>query len=350
MVMDKLSRFITEAHLAALAGELSGQMPVLVPVRSGQSIVFKRFQAGMELDFSRLPAVSPKAAVFPQNETLLLVRHFEAVSGKKPQLLETLPKGKSLVLGCRPCGARGKLIFDPVYNTEQIRDPYYAERRENTLFVTLSCERPESTCFCESVGGGPADTSGSDVLLTKVADGFVALAVTEAGQKLLENPLFDEAGERVGEADAVNARASELMGAAHDFSDAPEKLLARFDDMEFWDEQAAKCLSCGACTYICPTCYCFNITDNEAGLLTRRLRSWDNCMSHTFTLEGSGHNPRTSKAHRLKNRIGHKFSYYPSLHKQTIACCGCGRCIKQCPAGVDIRRIVTAAQEYVEGQ
>jgi len=124
-------------------------------------------------------------------------------------------------------------------------------------------------------------------------------------------------------------------------------LYALFED-DFWKEVAETCLGCGVCTYLCPTCYCFNITDDDLGLNSRRIRTWDNCMSHTFTLEGSGHNPRPTKAHRLKNRVGHKFSYYPDLHGGVMACCGCGRCIKQCPAGIDIRQIVKAAQEYSE--
>ncbi len=137
------------------------------------------------------------------------------------------------------------------------------------------------------------------------------------------------------------------MGKPMDFAPAQDKLMALFDDMEFWGDVSAKCISCGACTYLCPTCYCFNITDEGAGLSGRRVRSWDNCMSHQFTLEASGHNPRPTKAHRLRNRVGHKFSYYPAIHDEVIACCGCGRCIKSCPVSVDIREIVVRAMERV---
>jgi ferredoxin len=126
-------------------------------------------------------------------------------------------------------------------------------------------------------------------------------------------------------------------------SGSADALRGKFDDLAFWEAEASKCLSCGACTYLCPTCYCFNLTDEARGALGARIRSWDACMLPLFTMEASGHNPRTGKIQRLRNRIGHKFSYYPGLHNGRIACCGCGRCIKSCPSSVDIRRIVTDA-------
>lgn len=341
-----MERFITHENLIRLAEELAASRRLLAPVKSGGTVTFRRFRPGMTLDLTRMAAVAPKAATFPQTEPILRVTREGAE--KKPQLQEILPEGPCVVLGCRPCGARGKLIFDPVYETEKIKDPYFQKRQANTVFITLTCERPETTCFCHSVGSGPADPAGSDVLLTQVDTGYVARAVTEQGTKILDNALFEDAGDRGKQAEAKNAEALKRMGPAHDYASAPAALLARFEDMDFWQAQAAKCISCGACTYMCPTCYCFNITDDDLGLESRRIRTWDNCMAHTFTLEGSGHNPRPTKAHRLKNRVGHKFSYYPELHHGVMACCGCGRCIKQCPAGVDIRQIVAAAQEHAD--
>ena len=342
-----MKQYITKENLVRLAEELATTCRVLAPVATGGTVTFKRFQPGMTIDLhSRMAAVSPKAATFPQSETLLVVKRDS--EHKKPEITETLPQGKNVVIGCRPCGARGRLMFTPVYEGEKIQDLYFMARNKNALFITLACDRPETTCFCHSVGGGPADTAGSDILLTLVGEGYVAVAITPQGEEILKMPLFEDAGDRVKEAEDKNAKALEMMGEAHDYGSAPAKVLARFDDMDFWEAQSAKCISCGACTYICPTCYCFNITDDDLGLNSRRLRTWDNCMSHTFTLEASGHNPRATKAHRLKNRVGHKFSYYPDLQKDVIACCGCGRCIKQCPSGVDIRQIVKAAQEYSE--
>lgn len=340
-------KYITKKNLLRLAEELSSVYRVLAPVAQGGTVTFRRFQPGMTLDMhSRMAAVSAKMATLPQTESLLLVQRVE--ENKKPELTETLPQGKTLVMGARPCDARGKLLLDPVFITEKIRDQHFIHRRENSIFITLACDQPETTCFCHSVGSGPADTAGSDILLTLVGEGYVAQAISDQGQEIVTHSFFEDAQDRGQQAQAKHGHALELMGQAHDYSSAPAKILERFDDMDFWEVQSAKCVSCGACTYMCPTCYCFNITDNDLGLISQRIRTWDNCMSHTFTLEASGHNPRPTKAHRLKNRVGHKFSYYPDLYGGIMACCGCGRCIKQCPTGVDIRQIVNAAQEYAQ--
>ena len=136
-----------------------------------------------------------------------------------------------------------------------------------------------------------------------------------------------------------------MQKPAPDISAAAKRLEARFNDMDFWTAQTDKCLSCGACTYMCPTCQCFTITDEGDSLGGRRLRSWDNCMSPLFTREASGHNPRAAKAARMRNRVSHKYWYAPGYSEGRVACTGCGRCVRQCPASLDIREIVLKAIE-----
>ncbi|MBW2368942.1 MAG: 4Fe-4S dicluster domain-containing protein [Deltaproteobacteria bacterium] len=343
-------RFLKTQSVIPFIEELTGSYRVLAPICHGDSVVFRPYAKGDCVELKRLPTESPKESTFPRNETLMVYERKPA-TGDAPNaeivLEETLPEDKTVVFGSRPCGARGKLIFDRVYETESIRDPYYTTRRDNTLFMSLACAAPENTCFCHSVGGGPADPAGSDVLLTPVDGGLVVEAVTEAGAALLGSGLLEAATEdQVQAADAVEQASAALLGDPEPLDQAGEKLIGLFDDKDFWDEMSAKCISCGTCTYLCPTCYCFNITDETAGNQGKRVRTWDTCMYYMFTLEASGHNPRTAKANRLKNRIGHKFSYYPALHDNVVACCGCGRCIKSCPVSVDIRHIVRSAQEY----
>ena len=125
----------------------------------------------------------------------------------------------------------------------------------------------------------------------------------------------------------------ELIGKARAFEE-------RFSDGPYWRDRVSKCISCGICTYVCPTCYCFTIADEIEDLQGERLRAWDSCMFYQYTLEASGHNPRPSKFERYRNRIGHKFSYFPDQYNGMISCCGCGRCIRSCPVSIDIRRIV----------
>ncbi|GAB6060317.1 4Fe-4S dicluster domain-containing protein [Desulfonatronum parangueonense] len=343
------AKFIANDKLTAWLDDLSGQMRVLAPTRQGDAVVFAPYAPGQPVELDAEATTPPKSAVFPASEELLRYDYRkdpENLGQVEVELLPTISPEPTLVFGSRPCGARGFLIFDRVYDGAKYKDPYYLARREATLFATIACSRAENSCFCHSVGSAPGDATGSDLLLTPVEGGYVVEAVSDKAAPLLESSLLEAAGDKADQAKSVREKALQEMGEPQDFGPAREKLLALFDDLGFWEEMSAKCISCGACTYLCPTCYCFNITDENAGLTGRRVRSWDNCMSFQFTMEASGHNPRPTKAHRLRNRVGHKFSYYPDLHDKVIACCGCGRCIKSCPVCVDIREIVTRAMDY----
>lgn len=346
-------KYLKEEQLPGWLAELGRTRRVLAPKEEGGTIVFRPCADG-EIPVLAVDATaSPKAAVFPScHELFTFLQEKDPENPEKTSLTLTpaIEAKPTVVFGTRPCGARGLTIFDRVYDGEKFPDPYYKKARENTLFVTLTCGTTENTCFCNWVGSGPDDGTGSDVLMTRVNGGYVLEPVSERGAALLESPLLAAADGKVEEAKAVRAEVKKSLGEAPDLSQAPKSLLALFDDMGFWEEVSAKCLSCGACTYLCPTCYCFSITDEARGLSGKRLRSWDNCMSYQFSLEASGHNPRPTKAHRLKNRVGHKFSYYPTLHESIIACCGCGRCIKSCPVSVDIREIVLRAMEHAKAQ
>ncbi|HWQ61334.1 MAG TPA: 4Fe-4S dicluster domain-containing protein [Negativicutes bacterium] len=345
-------KYISREKLPSWLAALAESRRVLVPVEEGGGVVFRPYAPDRPPVFGTDATAPPKAAIFPACQELL---RFE--QGKDPEnpgqptlaLTADTTAVPTVVFGAKPCGARGFLIFDPVYRGEKFPDPYYAAARQATIFVTMACATVENTCFCHWVGSGPADPAGSDVLLTPVADGYTVEAVSEKGAPLLDSPLLADGAGQAPEAEAVKAAAREALGAAPDIADAPAALLGAFDDADFWRDASDKCISCGACTYLCPTCYCFNITDEPTGQKARRLRSWDACMHFQFTLEASGHNPRPTKAHRLKNRVGHKFSYYPTLHEGLIACCGCGRCVKSCPVSVDIREIVQNAVARAKG-
>ena len=236
-------------------------------------------------------------------------------------------------------------VYDRPYTETDTPDPYYKGRREQTTILTLACQAPFAGCFCTSVKGGPADKEGSDALITEVEKGYFVEALTDKGRALLK-----EAG--VEDGASYQAEAQKKQEAAHamvkkPFADGAEPHVSKelYQNDDFWEEELAKCLSCGACTYLCPTCYCFNITDEQATDKGERVRSWDGCMYQHFTLEASGHNPRPTKFLRFKNRVGHKFLFYPEKYNDVIACCGCGRCVRFCPVSVDISEIVSKLQE-----
>ena len=339
-------KYIPSEKLTDWLKALAGERRVLVPVQEGGGVVFRPYDGATQPVFGSDATAPPKGAIFPACQELFSFEYGKEADDPGKSTLKLDPKVEAeptVVFGAKPCGARGFLIFDRVYQGKKFPDPYYKAARDATIFVTMACNKVENTCFCNWVGSGPADPAGSDVLMTPIAGGYLVEAVTDKGEAVLKSPALTDGAAKVAEADAVKAATAEALGAAPDIKDAPAALLAAFDDMDFWRDQSDKCISCGACTYLCPTCYCFTITDETKGQAGRRMRSWDACMHFQFTLEASGHNPRPTKAHRLKNRVGHKFSYYPTLHEGLIACCGCGRCVKSCPVSVDIREIVQNA-------
>lgn len=344
-----LVKFLKSADLKAWLEELAKENEVFAPQHAGNAVIFAPFDPTQEVVREHAATMPPKKTVFPQSERLV-----DFTYRKDPEDLsrvmiegeEILPQGSAVVFGGRPCDVRGFIMFDKVYLAEKTTDVYYKARRDNTSFITLACEKPESTCFCHWVDSSPSDSSGSDILATPINGGYVLESFSPKGQKLLTSSLLENGDRWISEAQEVNDRAAACLNEAPDLSQAPQKLLDVFDDMDFWERAAEKCLSCGACAYLCPSCYCFNITDETTGMKGSRIRSWDNCMSAQFTMEASGHNPRPTKAHRLKNRVGHKFSYFPDIHDGVTSCCGCGRCIKSCPVGTDIREIVQEAISY----
>lgn len=340
-----VAKFLAYIELDAWLAKMAEQYRTLVPRREGDAVLFGPFDESVPVELRVRPTQPPKSAVFPQCESLLSYKYNkdpEEPGRVEVEVKEHLEGTPTVVIGGRPCDAAGFNVFDRVYDTDRVKDLNYLTRREATLFISMTCEKPATTCFCHWVGGGPSSPAGSDVLMTPIADGYVLESVTEKGEGLITD-LANASDAQVGDAQAVKEAAEAAMGDPVDPSAAREKLLEHFDDAEFWEAEAGKCISCGTCTYLCPTCYCFNISDEKCGHEGVRLRTWDYCMSSLFTQEASGHNPRPTKAHRLKNRVGHKFSYYPSLHDGKIACCGCGRCIKSCPASVDIRAVVLHA-------
>jgi sulfhydrogenase subunit beta (sulfur reductase) len=342
-------RYIEQGQLADLLKQWSSEHRVLVPIEHGDAIVFRPFDGEGTLRLDRQPTAPPKDAIFPQTETLLRFtqrKDPEDLARTSIEIEQTIEAPKTVVFGSRPCGARGFATFDRVFDCDRIRDPYYASRRASTAFVSVVCTEPENTCFCTAVGGGPAHPEGSDVLLVPVDGGYVGQAVTEKGEALLALGPWSDAGDRAIQARDIAQQATAKMDLAFDADGVTEKVLRVSDNTEFWDDVAAKCIGCGACTYLCPTCYCFDITDESSGLCSKRIRTWDSCMSCSYTREASGHNPRPTQSHRLANRVAHKFGYYPSIHEGAISCTGCGRCIKSCPVAIDIRQAVIKAKEF----
>jgi sulfhydrogenase subunit beta (sulfur reductase) len=186
------------------------------------------------------------------------------------------------------------------------------------------------------------------VLLYDLGDRFLAKPLTEKGETFLEKTSEGRP------ADDVDMKAAEALAeSAFDQVDAgvstdklKEKDINELFDAPFWDDVAFACINCGTCTYLCPTCWCFDIQDETYGTRCGRMRNWDSCMFPLFTLHGSGHNPRNKKVQRTRQRFMHKLKYYVDKYGNGIQCSGCGRCVRYCPVNIDIRQIIALMNEY----
>ena len=346
--------FITLDNLTSTLDKLAEKVDVWVPAlsKSDKAVVeFLPYEAGMAPVLNRQSTTPPKKILLPQVETLLRFEYLKEPQDPsksrihlEDQATATRP---ALVFGARPCDVRGFLIFDRVFTGGPYVDNLYGARRENTLFATLVCGEADGACFCSSVGSGPADMEGSDFRLTPVQGGLLMEALNEKAQPLLDSLGIAPTGKQEEEAKLIGEEASKQRIGDMDLEGCGQSFLKRFENKDYWRDMAAQCLSCGICTYVCPTCYCFTITDEMKNLRGERLRSWDSCMFCNYTAEASGHNPRPTKLERYRNRVGHKFSYIPERYDGLIGCCGCGRCIRSCPVSIDIRKVVEHLKEEV---
>ena len=270
--------------------------------------------------------MSLKRLFLPVTEVLLEFEKGE--NGDVDVHSEPLPASDEVVvIGCRPCDAASLEALDKVFQWDY-DDLRYRARRERITLISFACTKAAPECFCTSVGGSPHDTRQSDVLVFPDDGGGVLLQVLSTkGEKFIE---------RLGDL-VTSAPAEEQPPPVPELSTKfdPEKVKCWLDgnfESDFWARNSMGCLGCGACSCFCPTCHCFDIVDEATWNRGQRRRNWDSCSFAMFTLHASGHNPRPDQAARCRQRIMHKFKYFPERFGQ-VACVGCGRCIKICGVG-----------------
>ena len=304
------------------------------PVRSDGEVTLTEVGENAEFDFGyRNFKTSPKDFFLPQSEVICRFCRGELVEDAA-----AAPE-KRVLFGVRPCDARALWLLDKVFLDEP-QDVYYKQKRDNTVVVSAACLNPDTTCFCTSVGGGPAGREGSDVLLFDLGEAFLLEPVSERGEAFLDafsRLTKDATKKQMAEKDQMAQEAASRMEKIA-LDGIAEKLAEAFDS-DLWEAPSQKCLGCGICTYLCPTCHCFDVTDETLKGNGRRLRTWDSCMYSLFTLHASGHNPRPSQKERVRQRFMHKFSYAVE-NQGELFCVGCGRCIVNCPVNLDVREVI----------
>jgi ferredoxin len=233
-------------------------------------------------------------------------------------------------------------------------DPVYQARRGKVVLIAVNCTRAGGTCFCTSMGTGPKVTSGYDIALTEVLeDGkhyFVAQTGTELGEEIVREVPHQEAGEKEKQtAEGLVAKAAGEMGRTLEAEGVHDLLVANLEHKR-WDEAARRCLTCGNCTLVCPTCFCTTVEDvtDLTGEQAERWRRWDSCFTLDFSYIHGG-SVRPSGRARYRQWMTHKLATW---HDQfgTSGCVGCGRCITWCPVGIDITEEARAIRETTISQ
>ncbi|MBC8199317.1 MAG: 4Fe-4S dicluster domain-containing protein [Desulfobacterales bacterium] len=320
------------------------------PVKDNEFHIFERLDKGELPDFNYFNTrLSPKSIIYPQSETML---EFSLDKSKENHhiLKETdTDCSPRAVIGIRPCDAAAFLLVKRNFDTAEHKDPYWVKAYETTTFVGLACNNPQATCFCTSAGCGPFYEEGLDLLLVDMEDHYFAKIITSKGENLLEAAGWntgtdaDPAGKQIK---TMKQEAEAKITSSITTDKLKDKTTTDLFDAPFWEEVAFACINCGTCTYVCPTCWCFDIQDEVNGYSGIRMRNWDSCMFPLFTLHGSGHNPRSTNMQRVRQRFMHKLKYYMDKYDNGIQCVGCGRCIRLCPVNIDIRKVCDLMNSY----
>jgi len=329
-------RIITKDELNRLIDQLINTTKVYAPVRDKTGARWAKISSSTEVYLEEVNTRDPaKGFFFPRCELLL---KFD----QQGCPVEPKPPGATVVFGIRPCDARGLEFIKKFYTGQDRNDPYVRARVEQTVLIGVACSQTAPTCFCLAVGGSPHSQTGLDLLLIDLGNAYLAQPVSEKGEEL--SRTYPEAdGRSLKLASEVREKVEAEIRTRID----TEQLLAILKDgfnSAVWAELSKRCVNCGICTLLCPTCHCFDITDESVRGKVARYRVWDSCQFPFYSRHASGHNPRFSPSSRFRNRVMDKF-YYTVEQVGEISCVGCGRCSANCPAGINICQTV---QEIME--
>jgi len=249
------------------------------------------------------------------------------------------PGRRYAFLGIRPCDLKAVEVMDRTMLAPGFEDHVYSALRSDSIFIVVNCTRAGENCFCVSMGTGPGVESGYDVAITELPEKLL-IDVPERSTALFQGIELKPATEaELQTASEMVQRAREQMGRRIAERDPSKRMYAVMDSPE-WGKVAERCLACGNCTMVCPTCFCNTIidrTDLRDGSVSR-VRVWDSCLSKDFVYSAGG-NPRVQRMARYRQFVMHKFAYWPDEFG-IYGCVGCGRCITWCPVGIDITETV----------
>ena len=334
---------IAKENLSALFRKIAQVNELYLPVKNGNQVNFGAWTEESEVSLDTLKTVkSAKDAFFPQSENLYTCTTEDKKIKIEP---EKLKEQDFVIFGMKACDVRGVEVLDKVFLSEPV-DSFYAARRNHGVIVAMACNEPEESCFCSVFGIDCAQPNGiADVAVWSKDNDLYWKSLSEKGEKLTEavKELLTDADEKDIEPLKDEIRSivkklpyTDLSLEGWDGNATEEKF-----NSEVWDELYKPCLACGTCTFVCPTCQCYDIKDYNTGNGVQRYRCWDSCMYSDFTMMAHGNN-RTSQMQRFRQRFMHKLVYFPANNDGMYSCVGCGRCVDKCPSSLNIVKVIKA--------
>ncbi len=340
---------LPKAGLRRLTDELAERYALYGPVRrevSGE-VVFDLVSDPAEISLDApIPNIPPKSVVFPQAERIMSFS-FDRETKSASIERDDLSVSKALV-GLRACDLNGLLCLDRFFLGQEYVDEVYLDHRKRMFIVSNTCVHPFPQCFCVCTDSGPAATEGFDLDLTDIGDDYLVLTGSPKGEELVRKLGLAEApaAQAALRAKAVDASVGLFDDQAKDnkawISRAVNRITTGFIPYEVWEYIGHQCFECGACSFVCPTCSCFNIEDVAAGEgRTGRMRAWDSCSFEGYSRMAGDHNPRQPVEDRRNKRFFCKLSFSQSKKYLRPGCVGCGRCVRVCPGDIGLPNVVT---------
>ncbi|MBQ1947459.1 MAG: 4Fe-4S dicluster domain-containing protein [Clostridia bacterium] len=319
--------------------EIAKNAELYLPVDgSDGGAVYQKWTEGTKRSEKLNTVKSPKDFFFPQTEDLMAFK----TEGKSIDVIDTRKAAEDFVVfGVRACDVKAFDVLDRVFMVEP-QDSYYTTKREHGVIIALACNKPSETCFCKTFGIDPKEPMG-DISAWETDSEIFFKANNEKGEALLSklSGLLADCADDA--ADAQKEKIDAIMdklplkglttegfggGKTEELFNRPE-----------WAELSESCLGCGTCTFVCPTCQCYDIKDFNTGNGVLRYRCWDSCMYSDFTKMAHGNNRLTQKE-RFRQRFMHKLVYYPENNDGLFSCVGCGRCLAKCPISMNIAKVM----------
>ncbi len=334
-------RKISNDKLSAFFAAVSADMPLYLPIDSDDGCArFAKWEEGKEWSAALNTVRSAKDFFFPQMENIVEFKR----DGKNIEIVDIRDEKEDYVIfGVRPCDVKSFEILDRVFLVDPV-DSFYKERREHGLVVSVACSKPSETCFCSAFGIDATSPTG-DISAWRCDDALYLNANTEKGEAFMKKiaSFTEDADEKAVETQKETTKKilSKLPLANLDPSNFGGGKTKEFFDAPQWKDLAETCLGCGTCTFVCPTCQCYDIKEFNTGKGIQRFRCWDSCMYSDFTKMAHG-NPRLTQTERFRQRFMHKLVYYPENNDGIFGCVGCGRCLSKCPISMNIVKVMKA--------